>query len=490
MPQEIVSRAEVILSDRASSVAISRLVKAGKARKLGPRLYTTNVTDAREAVVSRNLWPIVAMLMPGSVVSYRTAFENRPAPDGSVFLSAAYPRRVTLPGIILRQVKGHGPAPGDMSYMGSLYLASRPRTFLENLLPSRRRDAIAKTVTREDVENRLAELLRISGADALNRLRDDARKIAPALGLDKQFHALDGMIGALLRSRPSTLKTPAARAYAEGEPYDPVRLPVLSALFSALRNAAWPRRPDNASQPPAFYNAAFFDAYFSNYIEGTEFPVDQAIRIVFHGEVPAERPGDAHDILGTYRLVGSREEMQKRPRDFDDFVDILRRRHATIMEGHPEKLPGQFKTADNQAGATLFVSRLLVTGTLRQGFNMYQGLDEPFARALFMMFLVAEVHPFMDGNGRVARVMMNAELLADGETRIIIPSVYRQEYVGSLRRLTNHREPDSFIRVMSYAQQFASRTDFTDLGATRRFLEAHNAFHDPATDVKLRMPVG
>jgi fido (protein-threonine AMPylation protein) len=35
-----------------------------------------------------------------------------------------------------------------------------------------------------------------------------------------------------------------------------------------------------------------------------------------------------------------------------------------------------------------------------------------------MMFLISEVHPFADGNGRIARIMMNAELVAAGEERI------------------------------------------------------------------------
>ena len=488
MPKKADIHSEVVLSDRGTSTTISRMVKAGLARKLGPRLYTRNMSDPLEAIVSRNLWPIVAKLMPGSVVSHRTAFENRAAPDGSVFLSATYPRRIRLPGIILRQVMGPGPARGDMPYMGSLYLASRPRAFLENLLPSRGRDAVAKTVGREEVERRLADFLRTSGEDALNRLRDEARDIAPDLGLEEQFRILDGMIGALLGTRAVRLKARSARAYAAGEPYDPTRLPVFEALFTALRNGAWPRRPDKAGQPPAFFNVAFFDAYFSNYIEGTEFPVEQAMRIVFEGEIPAERPADAHDILGTYRLVGSQEEMHRRPRDFEDFLALLRRRHATIMGSRPDKLPGQFKTADNQAGGTLFVSHDLVPGTLHQGFGMYQALDEPFARALFMMFLVAEVHPFMDGNGRMARVMMNAELIAGSETRIIIPTVFRSEYVGSLRRLTNNRDPGAFTRVMDVAQLFVHRTDFKDLDRARRFLARHNAFRDPADDVRLRMP--
>lgn len=490
---------EVFLSDRAGSAAASRMVKAGTARKIGPRLYTRNVLDAPEAVVARNLWPVVALLAPGAVVSHRTAFENRAAPDGSVFLSGPYPRRIVLPGVTLRQTVGSGPVAGDMPYMGSLYLASRPRAFLENLLPSRRRELVARTVGREGVEERLAETLRVGGEGALGRLRDEARAVAPLLGLEAQLRTLDGLIGALLRSRPSDLKSPTARAYAAGEPYDPARLPLFGALFAALRSGTWPEHPDAAagkalasqdaaSQDTAFHNAAFFDAYFSNYIEGTEFPVEQAIRIVFGGEIPPARPADAHDVLGTYRLVGSRAEMRRRPASFEDFLALLAARHAVLMEGRPEKGPGRFKEVNNQAGATTFVAPELVVGTLRQGFGMYRALSDPFARALFVMFLVAEVHPFADGNGRVARVMMNAELLAGGQTRIFVPSVYRSEYVSSLKRLTNHGDPAAFLRVMSYAQEFVGRIDFRDLEAARRQLAACGAFHDPSDDVKLTMP--
>jgi fido (protein-threonine AMPylation protein) len=158
------------------------------------------------------------------------------------------------------------------------------------------------------------------------------------------------------------------------------------------------------------------------------------------------------------------------------------------MESRRDKLPGQFKARNNQAGSTLFVEPALVIGTLRQGFGMYQALDEPFARALFMMFVVAEVHPFADGNGRMARVMMNAEFIAGGETRIIIPSVYRNEYINSLKLLTHSIDPAAFLRVMGEAQRFVHAVDFADLARARRFLEEHNAFKDPADNVKLRIP--
>jgi fido (protein-threonine AMPylation protein) len=72
-------------------------------------------------------------------------------------------------------------------------------------------------------------------------------------------------------------------------------------------------------------------------------------------------------------------------------------------------------------------------GTLEKGFEFLQGLGDPFHRAVFMMFLVSEVHPSVDGNGRVARVMMNAELVACDQERIIIPTAYRADYMSALK---------------------------------------------------------
>jgi Fic family protein len=36
--------------------------------------------------------------------------------------------------------------------------------------------------------------------------------------------------------------------------------------------------------------------------------------------------------------------------------------------------------------------------------SLYQAMNHPFKKAAFMLFLVSEVHPFIDGNGRVARI--------------------------------------------------------------------------------------
>ncbi|PGH38762.1 MAG: cell filamentation protein Fic, partial [Candidatus Nephrothrix sp. EaCA] len=64
---------------------------------------------------------------------------------------------------------------------------------------------------------------------------------------------------------------------------------------------------------------------------------------------------------------------------------------------------------------------------------------------------VSEVHPFLDGNGRMARLLMNAELTAANHSKIIIPTVFRDDYMGALRKLTRQGDAETYIRMMQRA---------------------------------------
>ena len=55
-----------------------------------------------------------------------------------------------------------------------------------------------------------------------------------------------------------------------------------------------------------------------------------------------------------------------------------------------------------------------------------------------MMFVVSEVHPFADGNGRSARVAMNAELVPANLHRMIIPTVLRNDYTSALTSASHY----------------------------------------------------
>ena len=44
-----------------------------------------------------------------------------------------------------------------------------------------------------------------------------------------------------------------------------------------------------------------------------------------------------------------------------------------------------------------------------------------------------DIHPFVDGNGRTARLVMNLSLLQNGYPMAIIPPILRNDYIASIR---------------------------------------------------------
>ncbi len=59
------------------------------------------------------------------------------------------------------------------------------------------------------------------------------------------------------------------------------------------------------------------------------------------------------------------------------------------------------------------------------------------------------IHPFIDGNGRVARLLMNLILMQDGFNIAIIPPITRREYIDSLEKAhTYDRDFVQFIARM------------------------------------------
>lgn len=472
---------EVFLSDARTSRAVGAALKAGRVRKVGPRLYTRNTEVPLDQVVRRNWQRIAALYFPAAVVADRSAFEAKPTEDGSLFLDAG-PSRIRreplrLPGLTIRVRSGPGPIPGDMPFMDGLHFSGPGRKFLDNMRPSRaRRGGIARTLSPAEIEDELVRLASVRGTEALNDLRDRAREVAGVLNATAEMEALDDLIGVILGTRTAQLETAAARAHQRGFGFDPRRLELFDALQTSLMQTSLASRSEQPDSLPTF---SFIEAYFSNWIEGAEFELEEAEEIVFEGVVPEGRFEDAHDVLGTFELVEDPELRARVPSGPEDLIDLLRSHHALMLARRPAANPGSFKLKPNRAGSTSFVHPDLVEGTLSQGFRYYEPLPAGLARAIFMMFLVSEVHPFTDGNGRVGRVLMNAALSAAGEQRIVIPIVYRDDYLQGLRALSRNGNPQPLIRVLDFAQAYAAAIEWSDLETAERMLERTNAFLTP-----------
>jgi hypothetical protein len=478
-------------ADQAQSRRVRRMAADGRLRKLYAGVYTSNLDAPAESVVLRQWRDIASHLLPGAVVSHRSAFDGKPH-EGRLIVTRGKTRRtLDLPGLAIEVLPGAGAvAEGtarDVPY-GGVFLSSEPRRFLENL--SRGRGSSERVLPQQELEVQLDKMLALRGEQRLNDLRDACRALAEPLGLVPEFARLDGLVGALLGTHTARkLTARQALARAAGRPYDPLRLELFDALFSSLNREVFAVVADPAASGVARENYAFFEAYFSNFIEGTTFTVDEAERIVFDGQIIENRSADSHDVLGTFAAATRSPWRDKPATDGEAFFAWLKSVNAQVMQQRPDKQPGEWKNLANQAGSTMFVLPELVPGTLREGFARIQALTDAVARALMTMFVVTEVHPFVDGNGRTARLAMNAVLTAAGQSRIIVPTVYREDYLLPLKALSNNAEPAPFIAAMKRIQKWSAAFVY---GQPREQLRAQlaacHAFEEDLRNYRLVFP--
>ena len=488
--------------DETEARQIRRRAQANELRQIVQRVYTSNLKDPIEDVVRRNIWYIAPHLFPNTVMTSRTGAKMspyRPEKDGKsyVFLSGPYATRtVELPGMEIRLIEGPSNLPGDtpMSADGRFFAPSRARALLENLKPTRTRGGIQRNLSAEEFEEYLVTLLDSGGEDNFNHMRDEARKLAPALQAEKEMKKLDRLMGGLLGTQKVRFASKAAEIRRAGADKDCCTH--LNTLFAHLKSLTFPDRPVSPDEGVRRSNA-FLEAYFSNFIEGTEFTIEEAKHIILEGVAPANRPADGHDVLSTYRLLIEERALLAKPSDYQEFEGMLRARHALLMDARPEKKPGKFKTVNNRVGTTLMVQPELVVGTLKFGYDLLQGLTEPFAKGLFVHCLIAEVHPFDDGNGRISRLHFTSELLRGKQAQVIIPTVFRDDYLGSMRALTRRNDPAAITRACLRAQETVAAINAATVDEAIEAWAKTNAFvpagengrwepYDPATTIEWR----
>lgn len=292
----------------ATRTRLARLQREGRLRRLREGVYTDDFVSPLDVVVRREILSILAILVPDAVVSHRSALESGFTATGDLFLTGTYRRRLALPGVTLRIEKGTGPLADDIRLntpFGPGYRASEPRAFLENLSQSRGSPASRRTLGQAAIEARLERILSIGGADALNTIRDRARRIAGDLGLVHEAARLDAIIGTLLGTMAAALEHPMSRARAHGAPYDPARVDLFQGLAARLAAAPPVIPAARTGDDPRL--AAFVESYFSNYIEGTEFEIEEAREVVLENRTIEYREDDSHDIRGTFdAILGSR----------------------------------------------------------------------------------------------------------------------------------------------------------------------------------------
>ncbi len=487
--------------DINESKKFSKLVAKGKLKRIRKGMYTNAAWEDIPQLVNNKWAEIVHSLFPQAIASHSTAALLYPK-NKIVHITANVKirRRVSISDLLIIEVHPGNTKQLIEPFTPFLNRSEPARFLLENLLATHKDSQFPKALGQAWVESELCKVIQRRGEKALNEIREKAKQYSIGHNLQKEFKLLNQLISAILTTHsPDLLVNSVAIAMANNIPFDKPRIDLFKQLASYLNLCQLKERNFSYSKV-SWRNLAFYESYFSNYIEGTEFEIDEAAQIVFEKQEIQNRHRDSHDVLSVFEVVEDYTEMSTLPNNAQELIQLLKARHALIMHARPNKNPGNFKQKINKAGNSVFVDPQNVEGTLIQAFEIYQQLPCGMARAIFIHFLITECHPFDDGNGRLARIMMNSELVAQDQHKLIVPIVHRDSYLNGLRQATRRQKFRTMVKVLIDLQAYTSIIPWEDYNQSRETLLLHYAdrlpdegvavFNKQIAQFKTILPVG
>ncbi len=214
------------------------------------------------------------------------------------------------------------------------------------------------------------------------------------------------------------------------------------------------------------------EAVLSSRIEGTQATLDDVLRHEAPGSAPAATPGAStddsllEDVESVFSYIAAMNEALRALRDGKRLsLDLVLRAHATLMQSapggdsHARSKPGKVRTTQN------WISASGSSGSVHDAIfippspdTVQRHLDDLFAfvrvaetsqlptlvRAGIAHAQFETIHPFLDGNGRIGRLLITLMLVSEGALRE--PLLYLSAF------LTKHK-PDYYARLTSIRER-------------------------------------
>jgi Fic family protein len=171
-------------------------------------------------------------------------------------------------------------------------------------------------------------------------------------------------------------------------------------------------------------------------IEGNTFTLPEANDLLIYGIIPRSRSLREVNEIQNFRAVKAYRDR------YNGKVSLpfIRRLHSLIMHNIDEESAGRFRRTDDigiQGMDIRLCPSMLIEEELERIISTYyKRLKEgyhPFEEAVIFHYKFETIHPFVDGNGRVGREILNYMLARKGYPRLLLTKNERVDYLEALR---------------------------------------------------------
>ena len=226
------------------------------------------------------------------------------------------------------------------------------------------------------------------------------------------------------------------------------------------------------------------EALLSSQIEGTQCTFDDLLspsQTQLHHK-------DVADVVNYVRAVDRGVELLKK---IPLCTRLLRQVHAVLLDGvrGTEKNPGELRSSQNWIGPSgcTIATASFVPPNIEDLSNTLQDLErfinepqvemDPIVRAALVHYQFETAHPFLDGNGRLGRLLITLMLINDGvlHSCLFYPSFQfkknRSEYY---RQLTSVRERGTYEEWIEFFCNSLLESAKDSVGSLKNLVDLHN----------------
>lgn len=209
----------------------------------------------------------------------------------------------------------------------------------------------------------------------------------------------------------------------------------------------------------------------STAIEGSTMTFAENLAMLEHGVVPAGRRLEEQlmnlDLSRAYSVAATVADAG------DPWTEpLIKALNALVMRntgtarstmaGEFDEARGDYRLVDVSAGpgGRAYPSWETVPGSMAElvtWLNKAEGElpeDDPapaYGLSFEAHYRLVSIHPWSDGNGRTARLLMNAMQRRAGLMPLVVPPSLRAEYIGALAESQGRGDPGPFVRLMARA---------------------------------------
>jgi Fic family protein len=177
------------------------------------------------------------------------------------------------------------------------------------------------------------------------------------------------------------------------------------------------------------------NTYNSNAIEGNSLTLRETALILEHGITIGEKPLKDHlEAVGHKNAFDYIIELTKKTEKLSERV--IKEIHALVLLNDREN-SGVYRKVPVRVSGALHTPAdpLFITEQMQKLLSDYERSDEHPIEAAAQFHLRFEgIHPFIDGNGRTGRLLLNFELMKNGYLPINIKYTDRREYYNTFDR--------------------------------------------------------